>query len=215
MHENRDQPEQDPTKVNPSRIGSQEEPSPSADSGYEETHIPYLPLPDIPPQQKSVSAGSDHMQEAAPLSSSQPTSTAEPKMHGGAVLLGAIFGALLGGVLSVVTKGSLLQWGGLGAVGGAVLALLVPLLSEGDWPFLLDFGGLEVALSSALDCCSISLLLLLIPVITVGGLLLGHNLLLAAEVGASLLVLILIRMSFALLKSVSQGVQQGKGEQAL
>jgi hypothetical protein len=201
MYEDLNQTEQDTTEVRASELLSSQDRSLVADWAYEETHVPYLPLPSASSPQKNTSSGANNMQSAVPPSSSLPADSTEPKAGGGGggVLLAVILGALLGGVLSLVTGGSLMLWGSIGVAVGGGMALLSELFSEeaGSWLLL---QGLDVGLDEVFNCCQISALLVVGGVVTIGGLLLWQNLFLTTVVGASIIVMMLIGWSFALLK---------------
>jgi hypothetical protein len=166
MDKSREQPERDTTATNHSQVLSTQSPTRGDDSPYEEIHIPYLPLPGTNSQQTNTFSRSKDGREAVPPS--------EPKsgMNDGGILFVIILGALVGWALSAVTGGSPLLWGGIGAVGGAVLALFSTFFSDGRWLFFIDPGSLDVDLSELFHCCSISAIFIITIVITIGVLLL-------------------------------------------
>jgi len=217
MDENVDHPERGTKEVSPSDVLDIQEPARLDDAAYEEIHLPYLPLPSATPPQTNSSSGSNDAREAVPLSSSRSASTTKTKagMSGGGVLLGVILGAILGSVLSVATGGSLLLGAGIGSVVGGVLALLPAFfLDGGGLSLLIDLASLEQALA-ALDCCSILAIFVVTSFVTIAALLLRQSVLLAAEAGASITILILIRVFFARRKHIPQMVQVEERKQML
>src|SRR5262245_33874004 len=118
MHENVNQPEQDLTQLdNPFSSGplSQQDLALSVDSPYQETHVPYLPLPSESPQPKSPSLEADLRAANTPLVP-QPRDKAtslpwqDSIMFGMTLLLGLLFGVC---VFLTLTISPHLFWGTL------------------------------------------------------------------------------------------------------
>jgi hypothetical protein len=210
MNENLNQPEQDSTQdrttfpgISGSLSNQDAVPSadlPNGDSPYEDSPVPYLSLPSKSAQQTSPPSGATS-QGADTSSSSLPADTAatSPSTSGIGVLIGVILGALLGGMFGHVTAGSVLMWGSIGAVVGGVIALLPYVLSQEVVPGLL-MEGLSTGVDELFHCCPISAILVVVSVVTISGLLLWQSLLLAALEAGSILIIMLIGVSFALLK---------------
>lgn len=181
MNENVNQPKQDSTEASntfPSVSGSlsNQDPLSSAESPYEETHIPYLPLPSESQQQPSPALGvgdSKGADNPSP-SLSEDTATTSPGRSGVGVLIGIVLGAILGGVFGHVTGGSPLMWGSIGAVVGGVIALLAYVVSKEEVPWLLG-EGLFAGLGEGFDCCLTSVILVISSVVTISGLVLWLN----------------------------------------
>ena len=205
MNEDVNQLKQDDTEVSnafPNASGplSKQDLMLSADSAYEETHVPYLPLPSERTRQTNPTSAASS-RGAAPPSSSLPANTVltTPKIGGIGVLVGGILGALLGGVVGLSTEASPVMWGGIGAVVGGGIALLLSVLPEMDVSWLLAEGFSE-GLGEVFTCCLTSAILVIACIVTISGLLLWQNVLLAALAGGSIVTMLLIRVSCALLK---------------
>lgn len=218
MNNTLNQPEPDDTQIkNPFPIIdgplSNQEPEPSPDrqheefKEYEEPHVPYLPLPSDSPQQPawrtSPTPAADSQAADTPSSSSPGDTTVTPlTSEGGAgvfVLVGAILGAILGGVASHASGGSLVVGVVVGLIIGAVIGVIA-LIQFDAWGNALG-GAWEALEGLALfdDCCLTSVVLVVASVLMIGGFLLWHSLLLAALAGGSIMTMILIGWSFALL----------------
>ncbi len=205
MNEDVNQPKQDDIEVSnsfPNASGplSNQDLMLSADSPYEEPHVPYLPLPSESTRQTNPTSAVGSLR-AAPPSSSLPANTVPttPKIGGIGVLVGGILGALLGGVVGLSTGASPVMWGGIGAVVGGGIALLLYVVPEMDVSWLLAEGLCE-GLAEVFTCCLTSAILVIVCVVTISGLLLWQNVLLAALAGGSIVTMLLIRVSCALLK---------------
>jgi hypothetical protein len=207
MNNNLNQPEQDDTQVgHPFPISSgplsSQDPQSSADGlhedfkEYEEPSVPYLPLPSESPQQPasrtSPAPGADS-QAAGPPSSSPPDDTVatSPWEKGAVVLMAAVLGAILGGVVGHARGGSLV-WGVVvgGSIGAGVFGVLA-LLSDGHPRTRYDEDWLSL-LFDLMWCCPTSAVLVVASVVTIGGFLLWHGLLLAALAGGSIMLMMYI-----------------------
>lgn len=181
MSENVDQPKQERTEASnafPSVSGSlsNQDPLSSVESPYEETHVPYLPLPSERNQPPSPAPGVGDAKGADNPSPSLSADTAptSPGSSGVGVLIGIVLGALLGGVVGHFTGASLVIGASIGAAVGGVLALLPHVVSEVEVPWLLS-EGLSAGLGEMLNCCLTSAILVVGSVVTISGLVLWQH----------------------------------------
>lgn len=107
------------------------------------------------------------------------------------IVMVVVLGVLGGGLLYATGRGAL-----LGTVGGGIVGVIVVVglmwaivtgVAQGNWQFLEMFNPL--------DCCSFLGILGVSSVVTIGGILLWHSLLVAALAGGSIMTMLLLVVS--------------------
>lgn len=157
-------------------------------AGYDDSPIPYVPLPDDPTRhtglswRKAVSSASPQSEDASPTT---------VKTEAVIVLIGVILGASLGALLAYLVKADLMAWALAGAGIGGVIALMLYLNSLGElsWAFM---EGLFMALPEMFNCCVISAILMIGSFATISGLLLTHNWTMVGIVACAIFTLLLL-----------------------
>lgn len=162
----------------------------SEDAGYDDSPIPYVPLPDDPTRHTGLS-WRKAVSSAYPQTEDTDTSPTTMKTESIIVLSGVILGAGLGALLAYLSKGDSMAWAFAGAGIGGVIALMLYLNSLGEvsWEFM---EGLFIALPDMFNCCIVSAILMIGSITAISGLLLTHNWTMVGIAAGCLFMLLLL-----------------------